>query len=245
MNLRQKSGWTYFFLSIFIFVLSIPQVRANPVYQDYEHFFNMPHVFLFLFIIPSTLVFTSLIEFLVYIFIMFHKKKKVKPLLTNAFYVNLITVPIIQWIAFAYNLYLLVEIEIYIALEVIIIIVEYLILESEMSKIAQEKISKKLTFFMVLVANLVSFLFGFVYFYFFSPMLSLLSEQRISLSDDFGFFLLCIMIFVIPLTTIILFTFYYYKYRNSKYSEITSTICIFLIMITIYFSILFRLFSVM
>ncbi|MFX1397898.1 MAG: hypothetical protein ACFFAS_12750 [Promethearchaeota archaeon] len=156
---------TILLMSLFVFLFIAPPVRGNPVGISYFYFIHLGYIFIFFVIIPSTLVFTFLIECGVYLACLSRKVDKKRKLASITLFINFLTVPITQWIAFQNALYILDDLWIYIAIEGIIITVEYFLFKREVKKYAREIPSKKIILLVVFIANLVSFLIGLPFFY--------------------------------------------------------------------------------
>ncbi len=205
----------FLFLVFWAVFISLPRASANPVFVRYEYFINLGYGFLFLVIIPITFLITSLIEFVLYCCLMLRLTNKMRILLKTAFFINLITVPITQLIAYLNNLYLLTNLWKYIIIEAFVILVEFLIFKHEMNSVVERRISKEKMFGTILLANIASFLVGFGLFNFFYLIISNLNNQSIQV-DNFFISFLGLILFLTLITCTISITFFFINMKKTN-----------------------------
>ncbi|MBN1800345.1 MAG: hypothetical protein JW891_02505 [Candidatus Lokiarchaeota archaeon] len=233
MNSKHKLE-VLLFLEFLTICILIPTVRANPVFVSYEYFINLGYGFLFLVVIPLTFLITSLIEFIVYCCSMLKIMNNFRFLLVTALFINLITVPITQWIAYLNNLYLLTDLWKYFIIETLVILIEYVIFKQETNSVVEGRFTKQKMFGTIILANIVSFLVGFGFFNFFYPIISNLSKQPIQVEQYF-ISLLHLVLFLTLITCMICITYLFYKCEKKKYGEAKNTFscCCILILIVL------------
>ncbi|MBN1800346.1 MAG: hypothetical protein JW891_02510 [Candidatus Lokiarchaeota archaeon] len=202
-------------------MLSLPQVRANPVILPIGPIGNLLQkgsLFLIWVIIPLTYIFTILIEFVVY-YAFFRKSnsKKKKKLFKLVAFVNFVTVPITQMVIYFTNLFFM-SIWTYIIVEFFVFYIELIVFRDEIGEIMKIELNKNKSALMVFVANLISFLVGILFFSFLFNVFSNLNQFFI---DGIFTAFYSIILHSIIAACFVGIGYYYKRYEMAKYGQKT------------------------
>ncbi|MFX1397899.1 MAG: hypothetical protein ACFFAS_12755 [Promethearchaeota archaeon] len=214
-------------MSLIVFLFITPPVRGNPIIiGPYKgDGLNQGFLLLLLVIVPLAFFFTFLIESGIYYIHLFNSVKKRRNLITLALYINFITVPITQLVVFYIDSFYLVNILVYIAIELLVVIVEFMIFKSEIVKNSFKFLSERKILFIITSANTVSFFVGIVFFDFILGIVLIFRKQIIF--DGFLVFIYETCLFLIILSCFAGIAYYYSKYSkiNNEKSKGSGTAC--------------------